>query len=99
MDVWLICAIIQPSLPSLTLASPLHLLTFLPSPLLTILFCLPLPQPHLPLGLIFFVLILTYSAFYLSELTGQTIPIIMRISLFNQNYPARSVSQILNSLH
>ena len=51
MDVWLICAIIQSSLPSLTLASPLHPLT--------LLFCLPLRQPHLSLGLIFFVLILT----------------------------------------
>ena len=59
MDVWLICAIIQSSLPSLTLASPLHPLTFLPSRLLTLLFCLPLRQPHLSLGLIFFALILT----------------------------------------
>ena len=41
MDVWLICAIIQPSLPSLILASPLHPLTFLPPPLLTYVFCLP----------------------------------------------------------
>ena len=32
MDVWLICAIIPPSLHSLTLALPLHPLTFLPSP-------------------------------------------------------------------
>ena len=81
MDVWLICVIIQSSLPSFTLASPLHPLTFLPSPLLTLLFCLPLPQPHVSLGLIFFVLILTYSAFYLSEPTSQNIPIIMRILL------------------
>ena len=60
MDVWLICAIIiQPSLHSLTLSSPLHPLTFLPSPLFILLFCVPLPQPHLSLGLVFFVLILT----------------------------------------
>ena len=52
-----------------------------PSTLLTLLFCFALPQPHLSLGLIFFVLILTKSAFYLSEPTGQTLPIIMRISL------------------
>ena len=44
MDVWLISAIIQPSLPSLILASPLHPLTFLPFPLLILLLCLPLPQ-------------------------------------------------------
>ena len=46
MDVWLIRGIIQPSLPSLTLASPLHPLTFLPCLLLTLLLYLPLPQPH-----------------------------------------------------
>ena len=93
MDVWLICAIIiQSSLHSLTLSSPLHPLTFLPSPLFILLFCVPLPQPHLSLGFIFFVLILTYSAFHLSQPTGQTIPIIMRISLLiKTNQPDQSV--------
>ena len=81
MDVWLICAIIQPSLPSLILASPLHPLTFLPFPLLILLFLLSPPSAHLSLGFIFFVLILTYSAFHLSQPTSRTIPIIMRISL------------------
>ena len=93
MDVWLICAIIiQSSLHSLTLSPPLHPLTFLPSPLFILLFCVPLPQPHLSLGFIFFVLILTYSAFHLSQPTGQTIPIIMRISLLiKTNQPDQSV--------
>ena len=93
MDVWLICAIIiQSSLHSLTLSSPLHPLTFLPYPLFILLFCLPLPQSHLSLGFIFFVLILTYSAFHLSQPTGQTIPIIMRISLLiKTNQPDQSV--------
>ena len=93
MDVWLICAIIiQSSLHSLTLSSPLHPLTFLPFPLFILLFCVPLPQPHLSLGFIFFVLILTYSAFHLSQPTGQTIPIIMRISLLiKTNQPDQSV--------
>ena len=101
MDVWLICAIIiQPSLHSLTLSSPLHPLTFLPSPLFILLFCVPLPQPHLSLGFIFFVLILTYSAFHLSQPTGQTIPIIMRISLLiKTNQPDQSVKfWIVNTL-
>ena len=41
MDVWLICAIIQPSLPSLILASPVHPLTFLPPPSLLKTFASP----------------------------------------------------------
>ena len=32
------------------------------------------------------------DAFHLSELSGQTIPVIIRISSFNQNYPVRPVS-------
>ena len=32
-----------------------------------------------------------YGAFHLSELTGQIIPIVMRISFFNKNYSSRSV--------
>ena len=31
------------------------------------------------------------DAFHLSELSGQTIPVIIRISSFNQNYPVRPV--------
>ena len=31
------------------------------------------------------------DAFHLSELSGQTIPVILRISSFNQNYPVRPV--------
>ena len=33
----------------------------------------------------------TKDAFHLSELTSKTIPVVMRIFAFNQNYPARSV--------
>lgn len=70
MDVWLICAIIQPSLLFLTLASPLHPLTFLPSPSLLYSFAFP-----------------SLSLVYPENFSC------------NQKYPARSVSQILNSLH
>ena len=41
--------------------------------------------------------ILTERAFHLSELTGQTIPVVMRISLLIKT--VQPISQILNIMH
>ena len=70
-----------------------------PSPLLTLLFCLPLPQPHLSSGLIFFVLILFLECFLIVRTDRPDHSYHNENFTFNQNYPARSVSHILNSLH
>ena len=80
-----------------TFGSPLHPLTFLPSLLLTLLFCLPkLASFTLRFDFLCFN---TNSECFLFVTDWPDHSYHNENFTFNQNYPARSVSHILNSLH
>ena len=95
MDVWLICAIIQSSLPSLT--PPPSYFSTLPPPYFTLLPSPPSASFILGFNFLCFNTNLECFPFVTTDRPDHSYH--NENFTFNQNYPARSVSQILNSLH